>query len=72
MEHWNSSRREGLRSNIFTKRFLIVERVMGEGIGQRRRSSPCFRKRHSVCVITHVRVVHVCVCVCAHMYVECM
>ena len=43
---------------MFTKRFLIVERVMGEGIGHRRRSSPYCRKRHSVCVC-------VCVCVCA-------
>ena len=39
---------------MFTNRFLIVERVMGEGMGQRRRSSPYCRKRHSVYVHVHV------------------
>ena len=44
---FGSSKREGLKSNIFTKRFFMVEMVIGEGIGQRRRSEPCLRNIHS-------------------------
>ncbi len=46
---------------MFTNRFLMVERVMGDGIGQRRRSSSYFRKMQSVCVCVHyVYVLYVC------------
>ena len=35
-----SSRRLGLRSNMLTKRLRTVDRVMGDGMGQCRRSDP--------------------------------
>ena len=41
-------KKTGLSSNMLRKRFLMVDRVIGEGIGQWRRDLPCRRYRHSV------------------------
>ena len=48
MEQRGSESSDWLRRNMFTKRFLIVATLMGEGIGHRRVSVLYLRKRHSV------------------------
>ena len=46
--HLESVNTDWSRSNMLTNRFLMVERVIGEGIGQRRVSGPYRRKKQSI------------------------